>query len=126
MSTSVGIGVKGIRTVAVPVSDHDRALDFYVGKLGFEKRLDTPFGQGQRWVEVAPAGSSTTIALAPPGDIKPGCDTGIRLSTKDAAADHERLKAAGVAVDRILRFPGVPPMFSFRDADGNQLYIVEG
>lgn len=127
MSTSVGIGVKGIRTVAVPVSDHDRALDFYVGKLGFEKRLDAPFGQGQRWVEVAPAGSAVTIALAPPGgDSQPGRDTGIRLSTKDAVADHARLQAAGVAVDEVLRFPGVPPMFAFRDGDGNQIYVVEG
>lgn len=127
MSTSLGIGINAVRTVAVPVSDHERALDFYVGKLGFEKRLDAPFGHGQRWIEVAPAGSSTTIALAPAGPAsQPGGDSGIRLSTNDAAADHERLHAAGVAVDAVLQFPGVPPMFSFRDPDGNQLYVVEG
>jgi catechol 2,3-dioxygenase-like lactoylglutathione lyase family enzyme len=42
-----------IHTVGVPVSDQSRSLDFYVGKLGFEKRLDAPFGDG-RWLEVAP------------------------------------------------------------------------
>ena len=125
--SSDGMRIRGVRTVAVPVSDHDRALEFYVGRLGFEKRMDASFGQGQRWAEVAPAGSPTTIALAPAqGDVQPGRDTGIRLSTEDAAADRARLEAAGVAVDELMTVPGVPPMFSFRDVDGNQLYVVEG
>ena len=56
----------------------------------------------------------------------PGVDTGIRLATDDATADHEALRAAGVDADpEVLRFPGAPPMFSFRDPDGNTLYIVE-
>jgi hypothetical protein len=68
-----------------------------------------------------------TIALAPPGGTSnAGRDTGIRLSTADAVAEHDRLRATGVDVDEVLRFPGVPPMFSFRDPDGNQLYVVEG
>jgi len=41
--------------VIIPVADQDRALDFYVGTLGFEKRADIPFGEGDRWLEVAPA-----------------------------------------------------------------------
>jgi catechol 2,3-dioxygenase-like lactoylglutathione lyase family enzyme len=48
------------------VSDQDRAIDFYVDKLGFEKRADIPFGNGYRWVEVAPGDAETTIALARP------------------------------------------------------------
>ena len=44
-------------TVIVPVSDQDRAIEFYVETLGFEKRADIPFGGGERWVEVAPAGA---------------------------------------------------------------------
>ncbi len=43
-----------IGTVMVPVSDQDRAIEFYTEKLGFEKRADIPFGHGDRWVEVAP------------------------------------------------------------------------
>jgi hypothetical protein len=50
---------------------------FYVGTLGFEKRLDAPFGDGNRWIEVAPPGSATTIALTPqqPGEPS-GTETG--------------------------------------------------
>ena len=112
----------------MPVSSQDRALAFYVDQLGFEKRMDVSFGEGQRWIEVAPAGAATTIALPPPGgSVTPGVDTGIRLTTLDAEADHGRLRERGVDVDaEILRFgEGVPPMFSLRDPDGNTLYVVE-
>ena len=120
--------ISDVHTVTVPVSDQDRALAFYIGKLGFETRLDVSYGQGQRWIEVAPAGSATTIALPPPGgSVSPGVDTGIRLTTLDAEAGHGRLRERGVDVDaEVLRFgEGVPPMFSMRDADGNTLYVVE-
>jgi catechol 2,3-dioxygenase-like lactoylglutathione lyase family enzyme len=110
-----------LRTVGVPVTDQDRALGFYVGKLGFEKRLDGPFGDGQRWIEVGAPGATTTIALVPAREGAPaGVETGIRLATEDADADHADLRARGV-----LRWPGVPPMFTFRDQDGNGLTIVE-
>ncbi|MGI8715632.1 MAG: VOC family protein [Solirubrobacteraceae bacterium] len=116
-----------IRTVGVPVSDQFRSLDFYVGKLGFEKRLDAPFAAG-RWLEVAPPGATTSIALvsAPPG-APIGVDTGIRLSTVDAETDHAAMLSEGVDADaEILRMgERVPPMFSFRDPDGNRLVIVE-
>ena len=120
--------VSAVATVAVPITDPDRAIDFYVGTLGFEKRMDAEFGTGLRWIEVAPPGAQTTIALAPSTDHVPaGADTGIRLSTGDAAADHADLRERGVDTDpEVMRWPGVPPMFSFRDQDGNTLYIVEG
>jgi catechol 2,3-dioxygenase-like lactoylglutathione lyase family enzyme len=54
-----------IGRVIIPVSDQDQALEFYMGKLGFEKRLDAPYGEGERWIEVAPPGAATTIALVP-------------------------------------------------------------
>ena len=121
------IRVTGVRAVAVPVREQDRALEFYVGTLGFEKRLDAPLGNGSRWIEVAPPGAATTIALTPSRDgHTAGVDTGIRLVTPDAAGDHGRLRARGVEVDELLRWPGVPPMFVFRDWDGNSLVIVEG
>ena len=41
-----------VGTVIVPVTDQDRALEFYLGKLGFEQRMDVPYGEGERWVEV--------------------------------------------------------------------------
>jgi len=111
--------------VGIPVADQDRALKFYLEKLGFEKRLDVPFGKGERWVEVAPPGSATTIALVRAREGDPtGIDTQVRLTTKDAAGDHAVLRARGVDVDaEVMRYP--VPMFVFRDADGNRLRIVE-
>ena len=118
--------ISDVRTIGVPVSDQQRALEFYGGVLGFETRMDSPF-PGGRWIEVAAPGAQTTIALAAaPEGTAIGVDTGIRFSTADATADHATLSAAGVDVDpEVLRFPGVPPMFSFRDPDGNTLYVVE-
>jgi len=115
----------GILNVAVPVTDHDRAVRFYTETLGFEIRRDATFGPGMRWVEVAPPGATTTVALAPAGGRPVGVNTGIRLSTHDAEKTYEELRAQGVDVDAdILRVPGVPPMFSFRDPDGNTLFAV--
>ncbi len=119
-------GITQIRTVTIPVSNADRAIEFYVGTLGLEVRIDAEFGAGQRWVEVAPVGADTTISLAPPGSMQVGVDSGVRLATTDAATDHASLSERGVDVDpEVMRWPGVPPMFSLRDPDGNTLYIVE-
>jgi catechol 2,3-dioxygenase-like lactoylglutathione lyase family enzyme len=118
--------INGVRTIGVPVSDQDRALDFYVGTLGFEKRLDADLGGGRRWIEVAPPGEATTVALVRARDDLPaGVETGIRFVAADAEALHADLRASGVDVDEVLRWPGVPPMFGFRDADGNGMEIVE-
>jgi catechol 2,3-dioxygenase-like lactoylglutathione lyase family enzyme len=127
MNETTRTRITDVRTVAVPVADQDRALDFYVGKLGFEKRMDATFGPGRRWIEVAPPGAATTIALAAAGEGSPaGVDTGIRLTTGDAASDHADLRARGVDADpEVLNMPGAPPMFTFRDQDGNQLVIVQ-
>jgi catechol 2,3-dioxygenase-like lactoylglutathione lyase family enzyme len=115
--------------VCVTVADTDRAIDFYVGTLGFEKVVDEPMGPGMRWVEVAIQGTPTTIALAPPpqGQEAGGGQTGICLDTSDVDADHAALKAAGADVDdEVTRFGGaVPPMFWLRDPDGNSLIVVE-
>jgi predicted enzyme related to lactoylglutathione lyase len=115
--------------VAVPASDQDRALEFYVGVLGFEVRADMTFADGKmRWIEVAPAGSSTSIALAPPMEGGPtSVETGIVLSSSDIEADHATLKAAGADVDpEIARWGDpVPPMFRLRDPAGNTLTIVQ-
>jgi len=129
MDVKSTVAISEIRTVAIAVKDHERSIDFYVNKLGFEKRLDAAFGPGRRWVEVAPKGSATTLALAPEGPSSHvGSDTGIRFQTDDADALHARLKASGVDADaEVMRLgPGVPPMFSLRDPDGNRLYVVEG
>jgi|SRR5215831_9666782 len=130
MSTRTSqLNVTQVGRVAVSVADTDRALDFYVGTLGFEKVVDVPMGPNMRWVEVALHGTPTTIALSPPPEGKPagGSETGIILDTTDVDADHATLKAAGVDVDdEVSRYGGdVPPMFWLRDPDGNSLIVVE-
>lgn len=118
-----------IGLVVVPVSDQDRAIEFYTERLGFEKRADVPFGDGYRWVEVAPAGAVTTIAIVPPPPGQPtdGQQTGIALHSADIDADHAALRAQGVDVDAEVSRMGdpVPPIFWFRDQDGNTLMVVE-
>jgi lactoylglutathione lyase len=119
--------IDGVLTIGVPVSDQDRALTFYRDKLGLEAIRDVPLAQfGGRWIEVAPADGTVTIALVPTREGMPtGVQTGIRLKVADAGAVHTELQARGVEVGEMLRWPGVPPMFGFRDQDGNGLEIVE-
>ena len=117
-----------IGTVMIPVSDQDRALDFYTGKLGFEKRSDVPFGDGDRWVEVAPPGAATTVALVLPREGESaGVQSRTGFTTEDIDAAHEHLRAQGVDVDEEVMRMGdpVPPMFFFRDQDGNNLLLVQ-
>jgi catechol 2,3-dioxygenase-like lactoylglutathione lyase family enzyme len=123
--------LKQIATVMVPVTDQDRAIDYYVDKLGFEKRADIPFGEddGERWVEVELPGAETSIALMPErGEWVVGRMTGVSFTSGEIDAAHARLREAGVDVDaEVMRVDGPPPaMFWFRDVDGNQFLIVEG
>ncbi len=75
---------------------------------------------------MAPFGSSTSLALVPSRTGVPaGVETGVRLGTDSAAALHAELSGCGVDVGELLVWPGVPPMFSLRDPDGNGLEIVE-
>ncbi|MFF7650349.1 VOC family protein [Streptomyces sp. NPDC007983] len=127
--TAKGTRLTEVGRVAVTVADQDRALDFYVNTLGFEKRADIPFGDGMRWIEVGPAAAPTGIALVLPreGQTAEGTETGLILTSEDIDADHATLRSRGVDTDPEVQRWGapVPPMFSFRDADGNTLMVVE-
>jgi catechol 2,3-dioxygenase-like lactoylglutathione lyase family enzyme len=111
------MSITQVGTVIVPVSDQEVALEFW-SRLGFEKRLDVPFGPGGRWLEVAPPGAATTLALVAAESPE------VSFATADAAADHAALRAAGVDADEEL-FPMEPPMFTFRDPDGNRFRVVQ-
>jgi catechol 2,3-dioxygenase-like lactoylglutathione lyase family enzyme len=123
------LNIHTVGRVCVTVADTDRAIDFYVDTLGFDKVVDVPMGPGMRWVEVALPGKETTIALAPPpeGQQAGGSQTGICLDTSDVDADHAALKTAGIDVDDEVSRWGdpVPPMFWLRDPDGNSLIVVQ-
>jgi catechol 2,3-dioxygenase-like lactoylglutathione lyase family enzyme len=112
--------IKRVGTVIVPVADQDAALAFFTGTLGFEVRRDGEFAPGRRWLEIGPPGADTTLALVP-GDAME-----VSLTTDDAEAAHAALVAAGADVDaELIRMEFVPPMFTFRDPDGNPFRMVE-
>ena len=117
--------ITGIRTVSVPVDDQDTALAFYVGTLGFTKLRDNPTPGGGRWIELAPGDDRVIITLEPAAPGASRGAIGIRFTTESADSAHAALLDAGVDTDEILRWPGVPPMFAFRDPDGNAFSITE-
>jgi catechol 2,3-dioxygenase-like lactoylglutathione lyase family enzyme len=126
--TDTSTRISEVGTVMIPVSDQDRALDFYVGTLGFEKRTDVSYGDGDRWLDVGPPGAATTIALVPPREGESvGIETRVGLVSDDIDADHAALRTKGVDTDpEVMRMGGpVPPMFFFKDPDGNRFVLVE-
>lgn len=121
-------GITVLGRVIVPVSDQDAAIQFYRDVLGFTVVSDVPFGDGDRWVEVAPPSGGANIALTrPQGEFQPGRMTGIALESSDPRGDHSELRGKGVDVDaEVIGGDGtVPLLFFFRDRDGNTLMIVE-
>lgn len=119
--------ITAVRTVAINVADQDLALEFYEHKLGFVKLMDAPLPQmGGRWLVVGLPGGGTSIALlAASEEATVGIDTGIRLATTDAAKAHAALTDQGVETSELISWPGVPPMFTLQDQDGNRLYLVQ-
>ncbi len=126
-STQSRTSVENLGVAMFTVSDQDAALDFYTQKLGYEVRSDMRFGENgeNRWVEVAPPGSSARLALNPPMGGSPGGGS-IGVETPDALAEHRRLTELGVDVDpEPMQMPGGPLMFSLRDPDGNSVWVVQ-
>ncbi|GCE28863.1 hypothetical protein KDA_43470 [Dictyobacter alpinus] len=117
-----------VGAVCVAVSNQDEALDFYVNKLGFEKRSDVPMGDDGRWIEVAPAGAATTIVLEKnqnnPGQ-RMGTFIGFIVHTRDIQATCSELK------DRGVRFTAEPKQefwgywAQFVDQDNNEYGLFE-
>lgn len=120
--------VSNIGVVMFAVTDQDKALAFYTEKLGFEVRGDSHFGEHDemRWLEVAPPGSRSRLALNPPMGGEPGGGS-IGVETADVLGEHARLSAiGGIDLDpEPMRTPGAPLMFMLRDPDGNVVVVVE-
>ena len=120
--------VSNIGVAMFTVSDQDEAITFYTQKLGFELRADVPFGENgeNRWIEVAPPGSTARLALNAPMGGKPGAGA-IGVETTDVLGEHARLSAiGGIDLDpEPMRVPGAPLMFMLRDPDDNDVVVVE-
>ena len=121
--------INAIAVAMFTVSNQDDAIAFYTSKLGWELKSDVGWGDGVdagRWVEVAPPGSSTHLALNPPMGGEPG-GGGIGVSTTDLDGEYARLSALeGVEVAAPMGGEGpVPRMFSVGDPDGNWIWVVE-
>jgi catechol 2,3-dioxygenase-like lactoylglutathione lyase family enzyme len=108
-----------LQLVAIPVSDVDRAKEFYVEKLGFNPDHDHRVSDDVRFVQLTPPGSACSIAMGegvvdtPPGSVK-----GMQLVVSDIEAAHAQLVERGVEVSDVQQFPWGSFVF-FSDPDGN-------
>jgi lactoylglutathione lyase len=120
--------ITGVKNVSVYVTDVDRAIDFYVDALGFEKRSDARMGP-IRWVELAPKGGDTVIALASEGypiwaPEKVGGFSGMTLTATDAEETYGRLRDAGVRFDEEPHATAWGTQAIIADPDGNTFVVV--
>ena len=119
-----GMAITGIEVVSLPVSDQDRARDFYVAVLGFELVRDADMGPGMRWVQVAPPGGGTTLTLVTWFDTMPaGSNRGLVLETDDLEADVERLRSRGLEFPDGIQDQPWGRYVTFTDPDGNGLVL---
>jgi catechol 2,3-dioxygenase-like lactoylglutathione lyase family enzyme len=119
--------ISNIGVTMFTIADQDAALGFYTQTLGWELRADVPMGDGHRWVEVAPPGSASRLALNPPmGDWQPG-GSAVGVETPDVDAEYARAQSLdGVTTTEIMGGEGpVPKMFSIVDPDGNHIWVVQ-
>jgi predicted enzyme related to lactoylglutathione lyase len=107
-----------LELVHVPVSDVDRAKDFYVEQAGFNLDHDHRVSDELRFVQLTPPGSGCSIAMGPPSEMAPGSLQGLQLVVPDIEAAHVELSGRGVEVGEIQDLPWGSFVF-FKDPDGN-------
>jgi catechol 2,3-dioxygenase-like lactoylglutathione lyase family enzyme len=117
--------IRGIKFVSVPVSDQDRALQFFTGKLGFKVATDQPFNGKQRWIELLIPGAETGLVLfTPPGhEDRIGGFQPLSFLSDDVFATAEAMKAKGVEFASDPRKESWGTSAIFKDPDGNQ-YVL--
>jgi len=108
-----------LELIAVPVSDVDRAKDFYVEKAGFNADHDHRVSDALRFVQLTPPGSGCSISIGEGiSEMAPGSLEGLQLVVDDADAAREELAGRGVEVSEVQDFPWGRFVF-FKDPDGN-------
>ena len=109
-----------LELIQVPVSDLDRAKEFYVGAAGFVADHDHQVSDELRFVQLTPPGSACSIALTSGAhEMEPGSVEGLQLVVDDIEAAHADLAGRGVEVGEIQDFPWGRFVF-FADPDGNR------
>lgn len=120
--------IRKIKFIGICVRDQDRALDFYLNKLGFTLVTDQPMGPGRRWIEVKPPKGETGVALFTPDGHEDRIGTFANTSWEcdDLDRTYEDLKAKGV---EFVKPPQRQPWGKFcimKDSEGNQIVLGEG
>jgi catechol 2,3-dioxygenase-like lactoylglutathione lyase family enzyme len=126
-----------LELIVVPVTDVDRAKDFYMENVGFELHVDHSAGEDFRVVQLNPPGSGCSIAVMKQPD-RAGAVQGLHLIVVDLDAAREQLVGRGVAVSEMFHFgergqeAGPDPerrdynsFLSFDDPDGNGWLVQE-
>lgn len=124
---------RSIALTTLVVDDYDRAIDFYVRKLGFEVRQDVGLGEGKRWVVVQPVGSNSGLLLAKAQGAEQvariGNQAGGRvflfLHTDDFARDYARMTSVGVHFRETPRQEPYGTVAVFEDLYGNGWDLIE-
>src|SRR5436309_8405766 len=108
-----------LELIQVPVSDIDRAKEFYVEKVGFIADHDHQVSDELRFVQLTPPGSACSIALTSGAhQMTPGSLDGLQMVVDDAEASRQELAARGVEASDVQVFPWGSFVF-FNDPDGN-------
>ena len=121
-STLTNIGV-----TMFTVADVDAATAWYCETLGFEVVADVRFGENgeNRWLEVAPPGSTGRLSLNPPMGGEPGGGS-IGIDSTDVLGEFNRLQALGVTITMPpMQTPGAPLLFMLTDPAGNHIAVVD-
>jgi catechol 2,3-dioxygenase-like lactoylglutathione lyase family enzyme len=114
-----------LELVVVPVSDVDRAKEFYVERAGFNLDHDHTVSDDLRFVQLTPPGSAASIAIGKGlGEMEPGSIEGLQLVVSDIEAAHDALAARGVDVSEVQDFPWGRFVF-FADPDGNRWAVQQ-
>jgi predicted enzyme related to lactoylglutathione lyase len=89
-----------IHWAMLAVADQDTMVEFFVDKLGFDKRTDAEMWPGARWIEVAPKGERTGLVLSSAAAFgrEPSTEYPVGFSCADLPGTVEQLRAAGVTV----------------------------
>jgi len=117
----MSIGVKDIVFVGYPVTDLDRARDFYQRVIGLQCTMDHAIDDTLRWIEYDVGTATIAISNAWPPSGQSGPCAALEVDDIDAAV--EKLRAEGVTFKTDIMASPSCRFVSITDPDGNDLMI---